>query len=117
MFFAKILSEMMEVEGQLEKKRRELGLRSDFNLVDAFKLFNSSKNHAQGPDCDDFFHILTKVLGLEISKDEMFIIFYKIDRDGDGHLNFNELQQAFLPFQYEYRVLLQQRKAFYGSAT
>jgi hypothetical protein len=30
---------MSEIEGRLEKKRREVALRSDFNLCDVFKMF------------------------------------------------------------------------------
>jgi hypothetical protein len=69
----------MEIEGNLERKRRDLILRSDFNLVDCFKLFNSVKNHRSGIDCDDLYYVMTKVLNLDINKDEMFIVFYKLD--------------------------------------
>lgn len=96
----------MEVEGDLEKKRRELAMRSDFNLADAFKLFNSIKNQSKGIDCDDLDAILRDVVGLQISKDEVFILFFKLDRDGDGFINYSELAQAFIPKQHEYAVLI-----------
>jgi hypothetical protein len=35
---------MTEIEGELEKKRRELALRSDFNLCDVFKMFGGLRN-------------------------------------------------------------------------
>ncbi len=37
--FAVALSDMCEIEGKLEKKRREIALRTDFNLTDAYKMF------------------------------------------------------------------------------
>ena len=37
--FAQALHDICEIEGKLEKKRRELALRSDFNLCDVFKMF------------------------------------------------------------------------------
>jgi ribosome-binding ATPase YchF (GTP1/OBG family) len=37
--FAQALFDMTEIEGKLEKKRRELTLRSDFNMCDVFKMF------------------------------------------------------------------------------
>jgi len=37
--FAQALCDMAEIEGQLEQKRRELALRSDFNMCDAYKMF------------------------------------------------------------------------------
>jgi Ca2+-binding EF-hand superfamily protein len=82
---------MMEVESVQEKKRRDLALRSDFNLNDAFKLFNSVKNNKRGIDCDDFYYVLKDVLGVSITHDEVFILFYKLDRDGDGFISYNEL--------------------------
>ena len=37
-----------------------------------------------GIDCDDVFATITDNLQIDISKDEVFIIFYKVDKDGDG---------------------------------
>jgi hypothetical protein len=37
--FADAISDMCALEGQLEKKRREMALRADFNMCDAYKLF------------------------------------------------------------------------------
>jgi Ca2+-binding EF-hand superfamily protein len=82
---------MMEIEGILEKKRRDLALRSDFNLNDAFKLFNSVKNHKRGIDCDDFYYAMKEILGINITHDEIFILFYKLDKDGDGFIAYSEL--------------------------
>lgn len=105
---------MMEAEGILEKKKRDLALRQDFNIPDLYKLFNSVKNFKNGIDCDDFYHVLKNVLGVNISHDEIFILFYKIDKDGDGLISYSELSTAFLPKQHEYSVLILSRKPFYG---
>lgn len=37
--FAQAICDMAEIEGQLEQKRRELSLRSDFNMCDVYKMF------------------------------------------------------------------------------
>lgn len=114
---AQAFVDMMAAEGILEKKRRDLALRSDFNLVDAFKLFNSVKNHKRGIDCDDFYYVLRDILGLSITHDEVFIIFYKLDRDNDSFISYTELTQAFIPKQHEYAVLIQSRKPYFGEHT
>jgi len=44
---------MCEVEGDLEKKRRELAIRSDFNICDAYKLMSRNNFKKKGVDPDD----------------------------------------------------------------
>jgi hypothetical protein len=47
----------------------------------------------------------------------VFILFYKLDRDGDGFINYTELSKAFIPHQHEYAVLIQSRPAYFGDHT
>jgi len=37
--FAEALCDMCVLEGQLEKKKRDLALKTDFNLCDTYKMF------------------------------------------------------------------------------
>lgn len=106
---------MCVLEGQLEKKRRDLALRSDFNLCDTYKMFLQLQMGKPGIDCDDVYATITENLEIDISKDEVFIIFYKVDKDGDGHWSYDELQQAFVPRENEYAVLVNSRGGFYGA--
>jgi len=46
---------MCVLEGQLEKRRRELALRADFNLCDTYKMFLQLNINKPGIDCDDVF--------------------------------------------------------------
>lgn len=105
---------MCEIEGALEKKRRELSMRSDFNMCDIYKMLIRLKEGKRGVDCDDLFDTITNNLELTITKDEVFILFYKLDKDGDGFLNYSEVCQCFLPRENEYAVLIQSRGGFYG---
>ena len=52
---------------------------------------------------------------MTITKDEVFIMFYKLDKDGDGMISYDEMSNCFLPRAHEYAVLLQSRGGFYGS--
>jgi len=106
---------MTEIEGELEKKRRELVLRSDFNLCDVFKMFGGLSKGKRGIDCDDLYGTITANLDLTITKDEVFIMFYKLDKDGDGLIDYNEFSDCFTPRSHEYSVLLQSRGGFYGA--
>lgn len=113
---AKALFDMTEIEGINEKKRRELILRSDFNLCDCFKMFGGlSHPGKRGIDCDDLYHTITVNLELTITKDEVFIMFYKLDKDGDGLISYEEMSDCFKPRAHEYAQLLESRGGFYGS--
>mgnify|MGYP003840232569 CR=1 FL=1 len=112
--FASALFDMTEIEGKLEKKRRDLALRSDFNLCDVFKMFGGLKKGKKGIDCDDLYDTIINNLELTITKDEVFIMFYKLDKDGDGLINYDEFSNCFMPRAHEYAVILQNRGGFYG---
>lgn len=108
---------MCETEGTLERKRRELALRSDFNMCDIYKLLIDLKEGKRGVDCEDLYATMTENLELVITKDEVFILFYKLDRDGDGVLNYSEVTDCFMPRENEYAVLINSRGGFYGEET
>lgn len=57
--FAEALCDMCVLEGQLEKKRRDLALRTDFNLCDTYKLFLNLQMGKPGIDCDDVYAAIT----------------------------------------------------------
>lgn len=113
--FGSALFDMTEIEGRLEKKRRSVALRSDFNLCDVFKMFGGLSKGKQGIDCDDLYSTVIHNLELQITKDEVFIMFYKLDKDGDGLISYDEFSNCFMPRAQEYATLLQSRGGFYGS--
>ena len=53
-----------------------------------------------------------------LTKDEIFILFYKLDRDGDGYVTYGDMGKAFVPkAQHEYKVLVESRGAYHGDHT
>lgn len=94
-------------------------MRQDFNITDAYKLFNSVKSGKRGFDVDDLYYVLKEHLGLGLlTKDEVFILFYKLDRDGDGFVTYSDIGKAFVPkAQPEYAVLVESRGAYHGDHT
>ena len=51
--FAEALCDICNLEGILEKSRRDLALRSDFNIFDMYRMFILNKVNKIGADCDD----------------------------------------------------------------
>lgn len=114
---AQAFCDICEIEGTLERNRRELALRSDFNMRDLYKLLVNLKEGKRGVDCDDLFAAITGNLELVITKDEVFIIFYKLDKDADGYLNYGEVCDCFVPREPDYAFLINSRGGFYGGET
>lgn len=52
----------MQVEGDLDRRRRELAMRQDFNITDCYKLFNCVKSNRRGFDVDDLYYVLREYL-------------------------------------------------------
>ena len=80
-------------------------------------MFMRNSTSKKGIDCDDFFIALVHNLQLQVSKDEMFILFYKLDKDGDGRLCYSEVCDAFMPREDEYATIVRSRGGFYGAET
>ena len=78
-------------------------------------MFTQLDASKRGVDPDDLYATMTQNLQLTISRDEVFIIFYKLDKDGDGVLSYSEVCDCFVPRENEYAVLINSRGGFYGS--
>lgn len=78
-------------------------------------MFLQLQVNKQGIDCDDVFYTLKNNLEIDITIDEVFIIFYKVDKDSDGMWNYDEMSSAFVPREQEYASLVTTRGGFYGS--
>ena len=42
-------------------------------------------------------------------------MFYKIDKNGNGIIDYNSFANCFTPRAYEYKILIESRGCFYGS--
>lgn len=77
------------------------------------------KANRRGFDADDLYYVLREFLKVgQLTKDEVFILFYKLDRDGDGFVTYGDMNRAFVPkSQHEYAILLESRGAYHGEHT
>ena len=111
--FGEVLLSMTVIEAQLEKKRWDLGMSSDFNLCDTFKMLGGLGGGKFGIDYNNLYSAVTKNLGLAITEDEVFIMYYKLDIDCDGLISYEEMERCFLPRAKEYAHLIETRGGFY----
>ncbi len=97
---------LLDTEILLEKEKNELALRSDFNIEDAFRIFQL-RNRDYLTEAD--FDFGCKSLSIPIDKDVISLIFKKYDLVNEGVLSFNSFFDMFVPFRKEYRNMIQNR--------
>ena len=112
--FAKVLKDNIFLERELESQRVELSLKTDFNLLDAFKLFDT--RGSGNVSVQDIIAGLRERLGFaDFTHDDVYLLFRRHDVNNDGKLNFSEFSNMLLPMSKEYAALLTDRPDFYMS--
>lgn len=77
-------------------------MRNDFNLIDAFRLFDID---GKGKWTASEFELALNAFGLYPSKYSMYLVLKRYDRDNDGRININEFKDLILPKKKEYENL------------
>lgn len=86
---------MIFLEMDIEKAKQKLALKSDFNLFDAFRLFD---HYSLGDITKlDFESSLKKVGLYAVSNREIDLFFKRYDVDGDYKLKQQEFTSALKP--------------------
>lgn len=86
----------MFIERDIEAAKIDLALKADFNLVDAFKLFDiKSLGGIAKQDVMDGLRLNLEFT--EYRPDDVILFFKRYDR-GLGHITFNGFGDAILPF-------------------
>jgi len=76
----KVLREMVYLEREVEVAKEDLALKSDFNLFDAFRLFDKE---GAGTISAGEVELGLNDLGIYPSKDQLYLLVRKFDRDSD----------------------------------
>lgn len=91
------LKKQIDLEKEVEDARQNLALKSDFNLLDAFRFIDRK---ARGFISRIELEIALNDLGIYPTLDELKLFFERYDRDSDGLMkflyNFNSLLNIFL---------------------
>ena len=108
------MKEIVYQERELESAKIELSLKSDFNMLDAFRMLDFRNIGAFTPA--DLIESLNRFLGFsEFNTDDVFLFFKKVDKSGRQKINVAEFSNAFLPFSREYASLVTDRSDYYSS--
>jgi hypothetical protein len=107
------LKQIVFCERETESAKIELALKSDFNLVDAFRMLDI--RNLGSFTANDLIEGLTQFMGFhDFSQDDIELFFRKFDRTQRGRMTMAEFSAAFLPFSKEYSSLVIDRVDYYS---
>jgi Ca2+-binding EF-hand superfamily protein len=95
-FFVSKLLELLNLSRKLESAKMELAQCRDFNLMDAFSIFDE---HGQGFCTQADFRMILTNLGLRVNPDHKNIlaVFKRYNKSKDGLLKYSEFMAAVCP--------------------
>jgi Ca2+-binding EF-hand superfamily protein len=103
---ASTLREQISLDRDLESTKEALALKSDFNLLDAFRIFDRYDNGSVNLyDIEDTL----RLLGVFGTREEQRLFLKKFDKNGDGRLRYSEFCDAFTPKDYVYSSMVTAR--------
>jgi hypothetical protein len=104
------LREQCVLEQELENHKVLLAQQKDFNIYDAFNIFDLSRS---GAFSVTELQVGLNAIGVYPTFDECQLFMARYDRSKDGKLTFTEFQDAFLPLDAYYAAMLSRRGTNY----
>lgn len=105
-----ILKDLMNLETDLENAKADLCIKSDFNLVDCFRIFDYS---GRGWCSFEEFREGLSTLGIYPHLPDLELVFVRYDLDRDGNLRYSEFCEMMTPKNPEIAQILNSRSSYY----
>ena len=94
------------MENIIETLKQDLAIKNDVTLSQIYKIFDVAESGMIG--VSDMVEALHN-LHITPLKDEAYLLFSRLDRDGDGQLKYSDICESILPKQTEYAQILANR--------
>ena len=104
--FNDFLKKLMIIEGDIEKLKIDLSLNPDFNVEDAFRIFELDGRGFL--DKDDLKYGLN-LLNIYPTDNELRLLMKRFDLQRQGAINFADFFDIVVPFEKEYRTTVEER--------
>jgi Ca2+-binding EF-hand superfamily protein len=102
-------SEEIKVSKEIEAFKNELSLKADFNLIDAFRMFDmNDRGMIDISDIQNFIKDYT----FYVDPEEIYLFIRHFSRMQDGKLRFSDFTEIFTPGQEDYARLLRNRSGY-----
>lgn len=99
-----VLRAQLELEKRLERIKVDLALRTDFNLIDTFRLFDVQGKGWITPE--EVANGLFDYFSMTIQPRDLLLYMNRYDKDRDGRLKYSEFCDSFLPIDPFHAKLL-----------
>ena len=100
------LKELMEVEKNNEKLKIDIALKSDFNIEEAFSIFESgNKSYLIDKDLKSGLNLL----GIFANESHIRLLMKRFDLGKKSFLNFSDFFDMIVPFEKDYRNMVEKR--------
>jgi hypothetical protein len=111
--FLAYLKDLIEIENILERAKCDLILRSDFNIDDAFRIFElDGRGFLTELDLKYGLH----ALDIFPPESEINLLFKRFDLRNEGVISFENFFEVFSPVNREYRRTLEDRLPSYSTS-
>ena len=100
------LIELMIIESKIEEEKIELVSKCDFNIEDAFKIFDI---YNKGYLIDDDLKFTLNQFGIFVNDYDIRLLMKRFDLNKKCCLNFTDFFDMIVPFEKHYRTLIENR--------
>jgi hypothetical protein len=90
-----IILSQLELEKRLERIKVDLALRTDFNLIDTFRIFDYNGKGWITPE--EIANGLFDFFSITVQPRDLMLYMNRYDKDRDGRLKYSEFCDSFLP--------------------
>jgi len=106
MTLVEALKEQIDLDKDLELCKQDLALRADFNILDAFRIFD-----VQGKGCLSISELESGIqeLGIVLNLSDLHLCIRQFDKRSDGKIRYSDFCDTVTPKQAEYCNLLNNR--------
>jgi len=94
MSIVNVFKEQLDLERMLERVKIDLSLRTDFNLIDAFRVFDQD---GKGWISPNEIKEGLQLFNVFAQPEDIAFFMKRYDKDDDGKLRYSEFCDAFLP--------------------
>ena len=100
------LRDLIRNENDIEREKTQLAMKSDFNLTDAFNMFDTNRNGYLSA-----YELRSGLnsIGIFPTQDELDLFVTRYDTSGDRRLNHREFSDAFLALDAHYARMVEVR--------